>query len=196
LLPAAAAGPIDLALNMLRLRGTLQQSALPDGIEPHHIHEAHGSLLVRWPLDVCGLGALLLLAFLGVFGVDAKLAGTGAGVSLVIEGPARIRNGNVFDTALTIETQRQIRDLIVLVDEAVWYEVTLNTVLPEPEQYGFRDGAFELRFGELESGERLLIKISAQINSGRSPSTNAGKIAIADGDDILTALDYSLEVLP
>jgi hypothetical protein len=176
--------------------GSMDGSAQPDGIEGHHIHEARGSLLVRWPFSLAGLGTLLLLALLGLFGTDARLAATGNGVSLVVQGPVRIRNGNFYDTILTVETLRAVEDLIVRVDKEVWHEVTVNTVLPEPSEYGFGDGAYELRFGSFPAGKFLVVKISAQINSGRKPSTNAGKIAVADGSVVLAAVDYTMKVLP
>ena len=174
----------------------MNQSVRPDGIEHHHVHEARGSLLARWPFSLAGLGALLLLALVGVFGADARITGTGDDVSLVVDGPIRIRNGNFYDTVLTVETRRDIRDLVVLIDKNIWYQVTVNTVLPEPSEYGFHNGSFELRFGTLSAGDSLVVKISAQINSGRKPSTNAGKIALADDDDVLATVDYAMEVLP
>lgn len=174
----------------------MNKSAWPDGIDHHHVHDARGSLFVRWPFSLSALGALLVLALAGVFGADSRISGTGDDVSLVVEGPVRIRNGNFYDTLLTVNTGRDIRDLVLRVGKDIWYEVTVNTVLPEPSEYGFRDGSFELRFGELHADETLVVKISAQVNSGRKPSTNAGKIALADGDVILATVDYAMEVLP
>lgn len=174
----------------------MDESARPDGIEHHHVHEARGSLFVRWPFSLAGLGALLVLAFMGVFGADGRLDGAGDGVSLAVQGPVRIRNGSFYDTILTVETRRDIRELVLMVDKDAWYEVTVNTLLPEPSEYGFHDGSYELRFGRLPAGDSLVVKISAQINSGRQPSTNAGQIAVADGDVVLTRVDYRLEVLP
>jgi hypothetical protein len=174
----------------------MDESTRPEGIEHRHIHDARGSLFARWPFSLVCLGALLAVALAGGFGADARLTGTGNDVALTLDGPIRIRNGNFYDTVLTVETGRDIRDLVVLVDQDVWYEVTVNTVLPEPSEYGFRDGFFELRFGRLSAGDSLVLKISAQINSGRNPSTNAGQIALADGDVVLATIDYALEVLP
>lgn len=174
----------------------MNDPARPDGIEPHHIHEAHGSLLVRWPFNLAGLAILLALAFVGVFGTAARIVGKGDRVSLAVEGPVRIRNGNFYETVLTVETRRDIRDLVILIDKAIWYEVTVNTILPEPSEQGFHDGSFELHFGRLAADDKLVVKFSAQINSGRRPSTNAGKIAVADGDIVLATVDYAMEVLP
>ena len=171
--------------------------APPDGIEPRDNHNAPGSWLARWPFNLAVLGFVLLLAFVGVFGASARLTAVGDGVSLVVEAPIRIRNGNFYETVLTVSaTRRDIRDAVVLIDQNIWYQVTVNAVLPEPSEYGFRDGAFELRFGRLSAGDTLVVKISAQLNSGRKPSTNAGRIALADGDVVLATVDYAMEVLP
>lgn len=174
----------------------MRESDRPDGITKRNIHDARGSFFVRWPFDLAALGLLLVLAFLGVFGSSGTFVAEGGDVGLVIEGPVRIRNGNFYETRLRIDIRRNVRDLVVLVDENVWHEMTVNSTRPEPSEYGFRDGAFELHFGEFEAGENLAIVFDAQVNSGRWPGTNAGTIALADGDEVLATADYALEVLP
>ncbi len=172
------------------------ESARPDGISERNIHDAHGSFFVRWPFGLAGLGLLLLLALLGVFGAKGRIVASGDGIDLVVEGPARIRNGNFYETRLAIDIRRNIRDLVVLVEEDIWHEMTVNSTRPEPSEYGFRDGAYELHFGRFEAGENLVIVFDAQVNSGRRPGTNAGTITLADGDAVLVTADYALEVLP
>ncbi len=175
--------------------GSEREPVRPDGIAPRDIH--HSSLLSRWPFDLAALGVVLLLAFVGVFGANARLNAVGDGVSLAVHAPVRIRNGNFYETVLTVNAPgREIQDLVIRVDRDVFYQVTVNAILPEPSEYTFRDGAYELRFGSLPAGGVLVVQISAQLNSGRKPSTNAGQISVADGDVVLTTVDYAMEVLP
>ena len=168
----------------------------PDGIQPKHIHDARGSRLRRWPVGLVGLGILLALSFFGVFGAGARIVATGDKVKLILDSPSHIRNGMFFETVITIETERDLRDAVILVDKELWREVTVNTILPEPTEHGFRDGAFEFRYGPLSADERLVVKVALQINSGHRPSANEGSVALADGDAILTTLNYAMEVLP
>ena len=168
----------------------------PEGIEPHHVHQAGGSLFRRWPFGLGGLGVLLGLAVFGVYGADARLTGAGNEVELVVEGPRRIRNGEFFEMVITIAAERDVRDLVILIDEELWRDLTVNTLLPDPSGHGFREGSFEFRFGTLNAGERLLVKVDGQINPSHAPSTNAGTIALANGDAVLATVNYTMEVLP
>jgi len=172
------------------------ESPRPDGIEPKHIHDARGSRLRRWPVGLVGLGVLLALSFFGVFGAGARMVATGEQVELIVDSPSHIRNGMFFETVITIETERDLRDAVILVDKDLWREVTVNTILPEPTEYGFREDAFEFRYGPLTAEERLVIKVALQVNSGHGPSANQGSVALADGDAILATLNYAMEVLP
>jgi hypothetical protein len=174
----------------------LSELSRPDGIEQAHIHEAHHSVFRRWPFTLVSLSALMILALLGAFGSDVRITEAGDRVELTVDGPGRIRNGCFFETLLVVDTRRDIRDLVFLVDKDIWYEVTVNTVLPEPSEYGYRNGSFELRFGRLEADKSLVIKVAAQINSGRRASTNEGNITLADGDAVLATIHYAMEVLP
>ena len=51
-------------------------------------------------------GLLLVLALLGVFGARGTIVARGDDIDLVIEGPVRIRNGNFFETSLTVDIRR------------------------------------------------------------------------------------------
>ena len=170
--------------------------ARPDGIEPKHIHEAGGSVVRRWPFGLAGLGVLLALAFVGVYGGQDRLAGSGSEVELAVEGPFRIRNGEFFEMVLNVETRRDIRDLVVLIGADLWRDVTVNTLLPDPSEHGFRDGSYEFRFGPLEAGGSLRIKVDGQINPSHAPSANEDTIEIADGEATLVTVNYAMEVLP
>lgn len=150
----------------------------------------------RWPFSLGGLGVLLGLGFFGVYGADTRLAGAGNSVELVVEGPGRIRNGEFFEMILSVATKRDISDLVVLIDADLWREVTVNTLLPDPSGHGFRRNAFEFRFGALNAGESLLIKVDGQINPSLTLSAHEGPISVADGDAVLTAVTYAMEVLP
>ena len=170
--------------------------ARPQGIEHRHIHEAKGSIFRRWPFGLAALAVVLSPAFFGVYGSKATLAGIGTGVSFTVEGPRRIRNGEFFELVLNIEAQRRVEDAVVLLGAPLFRDMTINTLLPDPSEHGFRNGSFEFRFGALDAGESLLVKLDGQVNPGHTSSANEGAIAVADGETILATVDYAMEVLP
>lgn len=171
----------------------------PEGIERRHIHEASGSRLQSWPVGLAGLGLLLGASLLGWFGTEARLTDAGDGIVLSVEGPARIRNGEFFEMVMTVETDRPISDLVLVVDDDLWRDVTVNTLIPAAAEEGYRAGAFELRFGPREAGSRLVVKVDGQVNPDHTASTNRGTVALVDGDgdgEPLARVDFAMEVLP
>ena len=170
--------------------------ARPQGIEHKHIHEAGGSIFRRWPFGLAALALVLAPAFFGVYGSKATLADAGNDVRFSVKGPQRIRNGEFFEMIVTIEAQRRIEDAVVLVGASLFRDMTINTLLPDPSEHGFRSGSLEFRFGALGAGETLQVKLDGQVNPGHTPSANKGSIAVADGETTLATVGYALEVLP
>ncbi|MGH7500816.1 MAG: hypothetical protein ACREL7_03575 [Longimicrobiales bacterium] len=169
----------------------------PDGIERQHIHESGGSRLHTWPVSLAGLGIFLGAALVGWFGKESHWTDANAGVELSVDAPIRIRNGEIFEMLITVEADRSISDLVLLVDEDVWRDLTVNTFIPAANAEGYRDRAFAFRFGSLEAGSRFVIKIDGQVNPDHAPSSNRGRVAIADGDgEPLASVDYVMAVLP
>jgi hypothetical protein len=170
--------------------------ARPEGIEHRHIHAASGSIFRRWPFGLGGLAIVLVPAFFGVYGNDATLEADASEVRFTVEGPARIRNGEFFEITVAVEAKQNIEDLVMLVGSGLLRDVTVNTLLPDPSEHGFRDDSFEFRFGPLNAGERLQVKIDSQINPDHTPSVNGDTIAVADSEEVLATVDYAIEVLP
>jgi hypothetical protein len=173
----------------------MNEVSRPDGIEPRHIHEAHGSGVMTWG-GVVLLGVLLIAALFGVFGIQATVSDGGEGVQLTIEGPKRIRSGEYFEMMFTIETDREIRDAVLSVDADVWHDLTINTMLPTPTEEGFQNGAFDFHYGALPPGARLLVKVDGQVNPDYPPGPNQGAIEVTDGPATLASIDYTIMVLP
>lgn len=167
----------------------------PDGIERRHVH-AGGTQLHAWPTGLILFGLVLVLAALGVFGTRAAVTGAAEGVRLSVEGPQRIRSGEMFEMLFTVETERAIRDAVLAVDSAIWKDVTVNTFMPQPADERFENGAFAFHFGKLTPGSRLLVKVDGQINPIYPPGPRDGTIALVDGAATLVSVDYSIKVFP
>ena len=168
----------------------------PEGIDRRHIEEAHGGRLHSLPIGMLGLGVLLALSAFGFFGTEAALEASGDAADLRVDAPSRIRNGEFFEMTATVTTREALENLVLVVDEPVWQDVTVNTFFPAAEAETVADGAFEFEFGPVEAGQTFVVKIDCQVNPDHAPSANAGAIAITDDGDPLAEVDYRLEVLP
>lgn len=167
----------------------------PDGIEPRHIHEEHGSGVMTWG-GVVLLGVVMTLAVFGSFGIVTLLSDAREGVKLTIEGPQRIRSGEYFEMMFTIETEREIKDAVLSVDADVWHDMTINTMIPMAVEEGFQDGSFDFHYGALPAGARLLVKVDGQVNPRYPPGPNRGAIEVTDGPATLASVDYTIMVFP
>lgn len=174
----------------------MNQPAEPEGIEHKHIHEAKGSIFRRWPFGLAALAVVLSPAFFGVYGSNATLAGTGTDLEFAVEGPRRIRNGEFFEITVNVDAREDLEDVVVLIGASLFRDMTINTLLPDPSEHGFRNGSFEFHFGPLVAGESLQVKVDGQVNPAHTPSANRGVIAVADGETVKAKVDYAVEVLP
>jgi hypothetical protein len=168
----------------------------PDGIEYRHLHGAASSSLHVWPLNLAGLGILLVAALLGAFGISERVSASNDGVRLTVEGPKRIRSGEFFEMVFIVEAERRIGAAVLRVDEDIWHDVTINTMIPAAAEETSRDGAHEFHFGPIEAGSRFLWKVDGQINPAYPPELDDGAISIADSTSILATVEYSMRVLP
>jgi hypothetical protein len=168
----------------------------PEGIDRHHIEEAHGGRLHSLPLGLLGLGVLLALSIFGFLGAESTVEGEGQRAGLRVDAPERIRNGEFFEMTFTIDAREEIENLVVTVEEAVWQDITVNTFFPAAEAESFADGSFEFEFGPIEAERRFVVKIDCQVNPDHAPSTNTGSIGISDDGEPIAAAEYTLEVLP
>lgn len=167
----------------------------PDGIEPGHV-QARGTRLHAWPTALVLFAIVLALAAGGSFGRRDTVTVDREGIRLSAEGPVRIRSGEFFEMLLTVETDREIRDAVLSVAPGIWRDVTINTMIPQPTDESFEDGAFAFRFGALRAGTRLLVKVDGQVNPVYPPGRKHGTISLADGGATLASLDYAMRVLP
>jgi len=167
----------------------------PEGIERRHVRDLKRRA-PNVPLGFIGLGVLIGASVLGLFGTEARLSAGAGTAELSVDAPVRIRNGEFYEMVFQVRANREIPELVLLVDPGVWRDVTVNTFIPAATDETTRDGAFAFTYGRLEAGEELTVKVDAQVNPDHAPAANEGRIAVADGDEVLAAVDYRMEVLP
>ena len=73
--------------------------------------------------------------------------------------------------------------------------MSVNSIVPEPEQETSKEGQVQLTYGKLPAGQSLVARIYVQVNP-----TNVGKrhenVTLADGETPLLTVHRSLTIFP
>jgi hypothetical protein len=172
-------------------------SPRPDGIDPAHEHPpATAWRRIRPLLSLLVLGAVVAWGLSGrAGGRSATQSAEAPAATLQVHMPRIIRTGQFYETTVTVRARRDIAKLTVAVEPGLWQDVTLNSTVPAAAEESYGDGRVRLAFDRLAAGETFVFKVDAQINPSRW-GTNAGSVALLDGDTPLVALPLSLRILP
>jgi hypothetical protein len=166
----------------------------PDGISPQHARtlgrRGHAN-----PLGLILLGAVMLAAVLGFAGYEVDRSASANDVTLSWHAPERIRNGEFLEMRITIQATRPIERLVLGVDEELWRDFTINTLIPAAAEELSQGGEFRFDFGAMEAGQSLLVKIYGQINPD-AKGINSGMLRAYDGEQLLVEMPLRFEVLP
>jgi hypothetical protein len=167
----------------------------PDGILDAHTRRASG--LPAGFVALTLLGAMLLAALCGLLGgtpSTARSVRSGDAV-LTIEHPEILRSGMFFETRVDFVARRSIGDAVIAMSPQLWRSITINSAMPQAKEEDYSGGLFRLHFGPLAAGQRVNLKLDAQINPDLVLGTS-GQIAALDGDRILTTIPVETKVLP
>ena len=169
--------------------------AYPDGIASEHVEEVAGWRRHASPLPLLVFGAVVVLAMTGLLGHERDWEASSGGTTLRIHQPEVIRNGEFLELRLTIESVDDIGALAIGIDQAIWEDMTINTMIPAASEESSEDGEFRFTFGELGAGTTFLLKVDAQINPD-IVGGNEGAITVYDGDEELVSTTIEMGVLP
>lgn len=149
------------------------------------------------PISILILGGILLAAWLGVAGGQPsppRMAEFGD-ARLIVKTPTTIRNGEFFETDITLIAKAPIEDAVIAVTPALWHDMTVNTMIPAPAEESFEDRRFRFAYGPLDAGDSLHVKIDGQINPPLFAGTE-GEISVLDGDRRIGAMPLRITVRP
>ena len=167
----------------------------PDGLGADNIRPVG-----RWrqhasPLGLVLFGLIFVVALLGILGHERTWIATAGGARLEIHAPEVIRNGEFFEMRIRVEAEESLSELVIGVEDAVWEDITVNTMIPAASEEENADGETRFTFSELAAGSEFLFKIDAQVNPDILGG-NGGRIAVYDGEEEIVATDITIAVLP
>jgi hypothetical protein len=169
--------------------------AFPDGIGDEHVRPLAGWRRHASPLSLGVFGAVVLLALTGMLGRERQWDARGGGTALTVHMPELIRNGEFFEMRITVESDEPIGELVVEIDQAIWEDMTVNTMIPAPSDEASEDGAFRFAFAELAAGTPFLLKVDAQVNPDILGG-NEGIVTVYDREEPLAEVAVEIGVLP
>ena len=167
----------------------------PDGIGAEHVRPAGPLRRRASPLSLGVFGLVVVLAMSGVLGHERTWLAEGGGATLEVHAPEVIRNGEFFEMRVRIASEAPIAELVIGVEESLWEDITVNTLIPAATEEKSEGGQTRFTFAELAAGTTFLFKIDAQVNPDIVLG-NDGAITLYDGEAELAAVDVSITVLP
>ena len=183
-----------LLMERLSMSNTTPRDA-PDGITDDHAAPVAGWRRHASPLSVVLFGVVVTLGMLGALGHERDWSASGGGASLTVHMPEVIRNGEFFEVRISVEASEPIDELVIGVDDALWEDITINTLLPAATEESSEDGELRFTFAELAPGAAFLFKVDGQVNPD-IVGGNEGAIAVYDGDELLVEAHVAMGVLP
>jgi hypothetical protein len=168
---------------------------LPDGIGRDHVEPTTGWRRHASPVSLVVFGTVIALGLAGVLGHERTWRADDAAGTLVVHMPEVIRNGEFFEMRISVESVEPLGELVVGVDQSLWEDITVNTLIPAAAEESSADGEFRFTFGDLAAGVPFLLKVDAQVNPD-IVGGNAGTVTVYDGDRPLSEVMIEMRVLP
>ena len=161
---------------------------------------ARGSEQGKFPRGTLGLvllAALLGAALLGYLGggKSPHLLAATAQADLTVKTPLRLRSGLFFEQDIEVRARAPIADAVIGIGAPLWQDITVNSMIPAAADEGFEDGRYRLHYGPLKPGDRLRLKVDAQINPPLTGGTR-GAITLSDGERLIATVPLTIKVLP
>jgi hypothetical protein len=170
-------------------------TSFPDGIGKEHAAPRTGWRRHASPLSLVVFGSVVALGMAGVLGHERDWEAASAAASLRVHSPEVIRNGEFFEMRITVEATEAIDELVIGVDQALWEDMTVNTIIPAATEETSIDKEFRFAFGPMEAGTTFDLKVDLQVNPD-IVGGNDGALTAYDGDEPITRLDIGISVLP
>lgn len=167
----------------------------PQGIEERHWRPLGGWRRHASPLSIVAFGTVVVLGLTGLLGHERDWVASNGGTRLDVHAPEIIRNGEFLEMRVGVTSDEGIGELAIGISQALWEDITVNTMIPGPTEETSADGEFRFVFAELAPGAPFLMKVDLQVNPDILGG-NEGVVTVYDGDEALTSVPVSITVLP
>ncbi len=167
----------------------------PDGIGEEHERPVGTLRRHASPLSLIVFGTVVALGLAGVFGHEREWRAESTGVALAVHAPEIIRNGEFFEMRIRVVSDEPIGELVIGVEQALWTDMTVNTMIPAAAEEQSTNGEFRFSFDALEPATPFLLKVDMQVNPD-IVGGNDGRITVYDGDEALVDASVSIGVMP
>lgn len=172
-----------------------RQWHFPDGIGEDNVRPVAAWRRHASPLGLVAFGSVVVLAFAGLLGHERTWDAAANGAGLEVHTSEIIRNGEFLEMRVRVEATEDIDELVIGVEDGIWEDITVNTMIPAAAEEENLDGETRFTFAKLAGGSELLLKIDLQVNPDILGG-NAGRVTVYDGEEELVATDISITVLP
>ena len=172
-----------------------QAKTFPDGIGKEHVTPTTGWRRHASPLSLAVFGSVIVLGLTGLLGHERDWRSEANGLRLEVHASEISRNGEFLEMRVSVETATALEDLAIGVDNDLWEDMTVNTMIPAATEETGIGGEFRFSFGPMEAGTTFDLKIDLQVNPD-IVAGNDGTLTVYDGDRPITSVDIGLMVLP
>ena len=184
----------------LAYRSTDQMTTRDAAAPPDGIGEEHARPIAAWrrhasPLGLGVFAVVVVASLSGLLGRERTWSADTAGVQLDVHGPEIIRNGEFFEIRIGVRGSEPVTELVIGVEDALWEDITVNTMIPAATEEENADGEVRFTFAELPAETSFLFKIDLQVNPDILGG-NGGAVTLYDGEEPLARVDVGIMVLP
>jgi hypothetical protein len=165
------------------------------GIEERHWQPVEGWRRHASPVSLIVFGAVVLAGLSGLLGHERDWIASNGGTQLQVHAPEIIRNGEFLEMRVAVDTDTPLAELVIGIEQALWEDFTVNTMIPAASDETSQDGEFRFAFGQLEAGTPFLLKVDLQVNPD-IVGGNHGLVTVYDGDQVMTQVAVGVTVLP
>jgi hypothetical protein len=175
--------------------GEPEAETFPDGIRDEHATPKGGLRRYASPLALLVFGSVIALGLAGFLGHERDWRSEGDGVNLTVHAPEVTRNGEFLEMRITVDGASAVEELVIGVDQSLWEDMTVNTMIPAATEETGEDGEFRFTFGPMDAGTTFGLKVDLQVNPD-IVGGNDGALTVYDGDTAITSVDIAITVLP
>jgi hypothetical protein len=187
--------PPAVARSVSGVTADARPNIYPDGLGEENVRPVAAWRRHASPFGLVVFAIVVTLALGGLFGRERTWSADASGVRLEVHTSEIIRNGEFFEMRVRVAGDEGIGELVIGVDDGIWEDVTVNTMIPAATEETNEDGETRFTFAELPAGTGFLLKVDMQINPDILGG-NDGRVTIYDGDRELVSTPISIMVLP